>query len=72
LPTGDEASTRLPRPAAGASCVDKDRDGMPDGWERAWFGDLKQRPEGDADGNGFTNLEAWLWGVPPVGRSSPP
>jgi hypothetical protein len=65
LPTGDEASTRLPRPAAGSSCVDKDRDGMPDRWEHAWFGDLKQRPEDDADRDGFTNLEAWLWGVPP-------
>ncbi len=72
LPTGDEATTRLPRPAAGPACVDKDRDGMPDRWEIARFGDLKQRPGDDADGDGFTNLEAWLWGIParanPKGR----
>lgn len=68
LLTGDEASTRLPRPAGGAACVDKDRDGMPDLWEVAWFGDLKQRPGDDADGDGFTNLEAWLWGVAPRER----
>lgn len=71
LPLGQEATTRLPTPAAGPACVDTDGDGLPDVWERAWFGDLAQRPGDDADRGGFTNLEAWLWGIPPSRVSKP-
>ena len=36
--------------------VDTDADGLADGWERKWFGDLSQTAEGDPDGDGLTNL----------------
>jgi hypothetical protein len=30
-------------------------DGLPDKWERTHFGDLRERPEGDPDGDGINN-----------------
>jgi len=76
LPRGSEAYAQLPTLSSGLACVDEDRDGMPDVWEAARFGDLRQAPGGDADHDGFTNIEAYLYGIPrPKGaggrRSSP-
>lgn len=39
---------------------DTDRDGMPDVWERATFGDLSRDGSDDLDGNGYTDLEEFL------------
>jgi hypothetical protein len=64
LPGGSEAYVQAPALAAGRPCRDKDRDGMPDEWERARFGDLSHAPGEDADGDGFTNLEAYLYAIP--------
>jgi hypothetical protein len=55
---------RLAATPVGRACVDADRDGMPDDWEAARFGDLKSAPGADADGDGFTNLEAYLYAIP--------
>ena len=44
-----------------ANRIDTDLDGMPDSWEDS-HGSNKNLydPAGDADGNGYTNLEGWL------------
>ncbi|MEM9862668.1 MAG: hypothetical protein AAF938_13680 [Myxococcota bacterium] len=39
---------------------DTDRDGMADGWERRRWGDLLERGSDDDNGDGYTNLEAFL------------
>ena len=39
---------------------DTDKDGMPDVWEVATFGDLMRNGTGDFDGDGYTDLEAYL------------
>jgi pectate lyase len=46
--------------------ADRDRDGMPDAWERRWGLDADDPADGpqDRDGDGFTNLEAFLAGLP--------
>jgi len=36
---------------------DTDWDGLPDDWERYWFGNLDQSGRDDLDGDGYTNLE---------------
>jgi pectate lyase len=63
-PRGSDAFTRLSPVAGGPACVDEDRDGMPDAWERARFGDLRRGPAEDADQDGYTNLEAFLYAIP--------
>jgi len=35
---------------------DRDGNGLPDGWERHFFGPTGQDPEGDPDGDGLSNL----------------
>ncbi|WP_159023876.1 T9SS type A sorting domain-containing protein [Formosa sp. L2A11] len=42
---------------------DTDKDGMSDDWERNTFGDLNKDGSGDADGDGYTDLEEFLNGV---------
>jgi len=39
--------------------VDTDADGLPDGWERKWFGDLTQTAEGDPDADGLTSAREY-------------
>jgi hypothetical protein len=46
--------------AAGAVPADADLDGMADSWELAMFGDVARDGRGDADGDGYTDLEAYL------------
>lgn len=51
-----------PRLAPGTAPADGDRDGMPDAWERAHGLDPASPGDrnDDADGDGYTNLEAYL------------
>jgi hypothetical protein len=48
--------------ASGTAPLDADRDGMPDDWETAHALDPQDPADGngDADGDGYTNLEAYL------------
>ena len=39
--------------------VDTDADGLPDVWERDWFGSLDQGAAGDPDGDGQSNLDEY-------------
>jgi hypothetical protein len=45
--------------------VDADGDGLPDDWEVAHFGSLGQAPNGDADGDGVSNLAEYRAGTDP-------
>jgi hypothetical protein len=45
---------------------DSDSDGLPDGWELQFFGNLQQTPLGDPDGDGVTNLTEFLQGRNPT------
>ncbi|WP_198151514.1 hypothetical protein, partial [Formosa algae] len=46
-----------------SSDYDTDQDGMADEWERNTFGSLSKDGYGDADGDGYTDLEEFLNGV---------
>lgn len=52
----------LPETARPAD-YDTDRDGMADAWERRVFGDLTQSYADDADGDGYTNIEEFMFQV---------
>lgn len=45
---------------------DSDGDGMPDAWERTWFGGLWEPAEGDYDLDGVSNLAEYLAGTNPT------
>jgi hypothetical protein len=49
---------------------DDDGDGLPDTWERAFFGDLSQTPGGDWDGDGFLNGDEYLAGTDATNAAS--
>lgn len=53
------------------SC-DIDSDGLIDGWEFSYFGDLDEGPNGDYDGDGLTNLEEFQQGTDPTDPNDPP
>ncbi len=54
----------FPTIASGTPCADADHDGMPDAWETAQgLNPGLQDNNGDADGDGFTNLEEYLNGT---------
>jgi predicted outer membrane repeat protein len=46
--------------------ADTDKDGLPDDWEKRYFGDLNQSPNGDYDGDGLSNLEEYALGSNPA------
>jgi Bacterial TSP3 repeat len=46
--------------------VDSDGDGLPDGWELQYFGNLTQTDTDDPDGDGFSNLQEFLAGTDPT------
>jgi hypothetical protein len=50
----------------GDSKADADGDGMPDQWERNYFGSTFQSANGDYDGDGITNLQEYLAGTNPA------
>jgi hypothetical protein len=41
--------------------IDSDSDGMSDAWENSTFGNLSQTASGDYNGNGYTNIEEYLF-----------
>jgi len=43
----------------GKTIVDEDKDGLPDDWEKQYFGDLKQGPNDDYDNDGLTNIQEY-------------
>lgn len=45
--------------------MDRDADGMYDGWELKHFGTLEQAPDGDYDGDGISNRDAHAVGYGP-------
>ncbi|OGV77489.1 MAG: hypothetical protein A3K18_12010 [Lentisphaerae bacterium RIFOXYA12_64_32] len=45
---------------------DVDGDGLPDTWEVTWFGDLRQGPGDDPDGDTYTNLIEYQNGTNPL------
>ena len=49
---------------------DDDGDGLPDTWERAFFGDLSQTPGGDWDGDRFLNGDEYLAGTDATNAAS--
>jgi subtilisin-like proprotein convertase family protein len=52
----------------GRQIVDTDRDGLDDGWEQRYFGDLAQIPAGDPDHDGWSNASEQFSGRDPSKR----
>ncbi|MFC7337453.1 hypothetical protein ACFQY0_09725 [Haloferula chungangensis] len=50
--------------------LDSDGDGLPDAWERKFFGNLDKGPDDDGDGDGLTNRDEWLIGTDPTRADS--
>lgn len=53
--------------------ADTDGDGLPDAWERQYFGsinDPRATPDADPDGDGFSNLQEYLAGTNPLDANS--
>jgi hypothetical protein len=46
--------------------MDFDEDGLPDRWEDDYFGNLKQGPINDSDGDSFSNIEEYQAGTDPT------
>ncbi|MEI7850862.1 MAG: right-handed parallel beta-helix repeat-containing protein, partial [Kiritimatiellales bacterium] len=75
-PTNDLDGNRRPLPAEfpdrvdmgcyeGVVASDADGDGLPDSWERFYFGNLSQNATSDPDGDGLTNLQEYQLGTNP-------
>jgi alpha-tubulin suppressor-like RCC1 family protein len=50
--------------------IDENQNGILDAWERQYFGGLGVAPEGDPDGDGYSNLQEFLAGTDPNGADS--
>ena len=50
----------------GVFLADRDRDGLRDWWERAFFGNSAGNARGDFDGDLMSNLEEQTWGTDPA------
>jgi len=46
--------------------TDSNADGLPDAWERTYFGTISVNPNVDADGDGMSNKEEYLAGTNPT------
>jgi hypothetical protein len=46
--------------------ADSDADGLPDGWEKRWFGNLDQTSDADNDSDGLTNLREYQLDTDPT------
>lgn len=55
-----------------ATPVDSDKDGLPDDWEKYWFGSLAPMPGGDNDHDGFDNRTELAFGTDPSDPASKP
>ena len=55
-----------------ARVVDSDGDGLPDDWEKAYFGNLLSGTRDDPDHDGHSNLEEYSFGTDPTNASSVP
>jgi PKD domain/PASTA domain len=51
---------------------DDDRDGLPDAWEYARFGNLEQKGDDDIDGDGYTNFQEYRVGTDPADKAEAP
>jgi hypothetical protein len=51
---------------------DDDRDGLPDAWEYARFGNLEQKGNDDIDGDGYTNFQEYRVGTDPADKAEAP
>jgi hypothetical protein len=49
---------------------DSDGNGLPDDWERAYFGAIQQDPNADSDGDGISNLDEYREGTNPTNAAS--
>lgn len=49
-----------------AGNVDSDNDGLPDEWEKLYFGDLKLDGKADPDGDGISNADEYKAGTNPL------
>jgi hypothetical protein len=49
---------------------DDDADGMMDGWEVQYFGNINQLPNGDFDNDGVLNINEFLEGTDPTDKTS--
>ncbi|MBX3731632.1 MAG: hypothetical protein KF791_03455 [Verrucomicrobiae bacterium] len=52
------------------SSSDTEPDGLPDDWERFWFGHLDETGDGDPDRDGVSNADEWIAGTNPRDASS--
>ncbi len=50
--------------------TDANADGLPDAWERLYFGTTSVNPDADADGDGLSNKEEYLAGTNPTNSLS--
>ena len=46
--------------------TDSNADGLPDAWERTYFGTISVNPNADADGDGMSNKQEYLAGTNPT------
>ena len=59
-------------PSSASSYPDSDSDGLPDGWENHYFGNLAQIGSGDPDGDFSTNAQEYAANTNPALRTSFP
>lgn len=62
-PTTENDVGGFPSLRGGSACADSDGDGLPDAWEARY--PKAADPRGDADGDGYTNIEEYLNGTRP-------
>ena len=55
---------------AAVMTIDSDSDGLPDFWERYYFGGLEMNGTDDSDGDGLSDNLEWLVGSDPTGTES--
>ncbi|MBA4744722.1 hypothetical protein GO009_14885 [Muricauda sp. TY007] len=65
--TGNWETETIPNKTAGywSESYDTDQDGMADTWEIRTFGDLLAAPSDDYNGNGYTNIEEFVFSLIP-------
>ncbi|MBN1670144.1 MAG: fibronectin type III domain-containing protein [Kiritimatiellae bacterium] len=62
---GGGGPTAASAAASSAPDADDDGDGLPDAWESSFLGNLAALANGDADGDGASNLEEFIAGTDP-------